>query len=86
MGTRRQVFENPQHPYTRRLLSAVPVADPTRRTRRALDISEPRGAVLPVGTDVPMQPLVDMGDGHMVAQHKVGDFESTQTKRELESL
>ncbi|WP_297340510.1 dipeptide ABC transporter ATP-binding protein [Pseudophaeobacter sp.] len=86
MGTRRQVFENPQHPYTQRLLSAVPVADPKRRSRRALDISEPRGAVLPVGTDVPMQPLVDIGDGHMVAQHRVGDFEYTQRNKELETL
>ncbi|RRY15002.1 ABC transporter ATP-binding protein, partial [Brucella anthropi] len=26
IGPRRQIFENPQHPYTRRLLSAVPIA------------------------------------------------------------
>ncbi|ODP33807.1 dipeptide ABC transporter ATP-binding protein [Pandoraea sp. ISTKB] len=28
IGTRRQIFETPQHAYTRRLLSAVPHADP----------------------------------------------------------
>ncbi|ABL68721.1 ABC transporter ATP-binding protein [Paracoccus denitrificans] len=31
IGTRRQVFENPQHGYTRQLMAAVPVADPRRR-------------------------------------------------------
>ncbi|AWM88975.1 ABC transporter ATP-binding protein [Microvirga sp. 17 mud 1-3] len=31
IGDRRSVFGNPQHPYTRKLLSTVPVADPTRR-------------------------------------------------------
>ncbi len=31
MGTRQQVFENPQHSYTRQLMLAVPVADPRRK-------------------------------------------------------
>ncbi|MCQ0970571.1 ABC transporter ATP-binding protein [Paracoccus sp. TK19116] len=31
MGSRRQVFENPQHSYTRQLMSAVPVADPREK-------------------------------------------------------
>jgi len=30
LGTRQAIFENPQHPYTQSLLSAVPVADPAR--------------------------------------------------------
>jgi dipeptide transport system ATP-binding protein len=34
-GTRAQVFAQPQHPYTRALLSATPVADPAARERRS---------------------------------------------------
>ena len=33
-GTRDEIFANPQHPYTRALLSATPVADPTRPKER----------------------------------------------------
>ncbi|WP_192877731.1 ABC transporter ATP-binding protein [Paracoccus sp. SY] len=31
IGTRQQVFENPQHNYTRQLMAAVPVADPRQK-------------------------------------------------------
>jgi oligopeptide/dipeptide ABC transporter ATP-binding protein len=34
VGTRDEVFEDPQHPYTQALLSAIPVPDPTRRRTR----------------------------------------------------
>ena len=33
-GPSQTIFEDPQHPYTRALLSATPVADPTRRKER----------------------------------------------------
>ena len=35
-GTRAQIFENPQHIYTKRLLNSVPIADPTKRHARTL--------------------------------------------------
>jgi peptide/nickel transport system ATP-binding protein/glutathione transport system ATP-binding protein len=34
MGTRADVFENPQHAYTKKLLEAVPIPDPTKRKER----------------------------------------------------
>jgi len=40
IGSRAELFSNPQHPYTRRLLEAVPIPDPTRRrVRRGLSTS-----------------------------------------------
>ncbi|WNJ93835.1 ABC transporter ATP-binding protein [Bosea sp. 685] len=36
IGPRAAIFETPQHPYTRALLSAVPIADPTRRATRSV--------------------------------------------------
>lgn len=33
-GTRDEIFANPQHPYTRALLSATPMADPHRKRER----------------------------------------------------
>ncbi|WP_429923505.1 dipeptide ABC transporter ATP-binding protein [Agrobacterium vitis] len=34
IGPRAAIIENPQHPYTQKLLSAVPVADPSHRGKR----------------------------------------------------
>jgi len=73
IGPRRAVFENPQHAYTRRLMSAVPVADPSRRygPRELLagEIPSPIRAL----DDLPqVAPLVQVGPGHFVARHAVG--------------
>lgn len=73
IGPRRAVFENPQHAYTRRLMAAVPVADPAHRHhRRELltgDIPSPIRAL----HDLPqVAPLAEVGPGHFVARHKVG--------------
>ncbi len=45
LGPRSAIFENPQHSYTKRLLEAVPIADPRRRHHRPLltdEIPSPR--------------------------------------------
>ena len=73
IGPRQAVFGNPQHPYTKRLLEAVPVPDPTRRAAHAgLDESEVPSP-LRAPDDMPVvAPLVPVGAGHFVARHRVG--------------
>ncbi len=36
IGDKTSVFDNPQHPYTKALLSAIPVPDPTHKNERIL--------------------------------------------------
>ena len=72
IGPRRAVFENPQHPYTRRLMSAVPVADPTRRKQRPLLSDEIASPVRAQGDPPVVAPLAQVAPGHFVARHPVG--------------
>jgi dipeptide transport system ATP-binding protein len=47
MGSRDSIFGAPQHPYTRALISATPVADPTARRDRILLTGEPPSPFAP---------------------------------------
>jgi glutathione transport system ATP-binding protein len=73
IGPRRAVFEDPRHPYTRKLMSAVPVADPARRHRkRELSSEEIPSPIRAIGDDPIVAPLAEVGSGHFVATHHVG--------------
>ena len=69
IGPRRAIFENPQHPYTRKLLAAVPVAEPSRlRPRRVLLSDDLPSNIHLRGEEVATVSLQCVGPGHYVAQ------------------
>lgn len=80
---KEDLFANPMHPYTRALLSAVPVPDPNRKMKRIIlggDIPSPSNPpkackfhtrcphAMPVCGEVTPK-YIDYGDGHCVACH-----------------
>jgi glutathione transport system ATP-binding protein len=72
IGPRRAIFEDPQHAYTRKLLSAVPVADPARRRPKTeLSSEEIPSPIRAVGDEPHVAPLEEISPGHYVAMHRI---------------
>ena len=67
IGPRAAVLENPQHSYTRALLSAVPVADPrNRRFRDDLSFKPIASPIFPLGHQPAPSTYTEVAPGHLV--------------------
>ena len=67
IGPREAIFGNPQHPYTKRLLSAVPIADPARRLqKRPVSNDEINSPVRAPDYEPPMRQYREVSPGHTV--------------------
>ena len=73
IGPRRAVFEGPRHAYTKKLMGAVPVADPSRRhAKRVLAVDEMPSPIRALDDEPVFAPLVMVGPDHFVAEHRIG--------------
>ena len=73
MGPRRAVFEDPQHPYTRALMKAVPVADPRqRKTERDLNFKPIPSPIHPVNYQSAPSEYKEVSKGHFVLTTESG--------------
>lgn len=57
-----ELFQYPLHPYTRSLMSAIPIPDPILEKKKKLFVYQPKE----YGPDEEQPKLVDIGNGHMV--------------------
>jgi oligopeptide/dipeptide ABC transporter ATP-binding protein len=82
-GSTKELFEEARHPYTRALMSAIPIADPqTKRKKIVLEGEMPSPMNPPSGCrfhtrcsfkekicEKAEPQLIDLGEGHRVACH-----------------
>lgn len=70
LGTTREVFSNPQHEYTKTLLSAIPIPDPVQERQRKVKIY--------VDTDSDAEEWKENSPGHFVLKRQEGGKKSAK--------
>jgi peptide/nickel transport system ATP-binding protein len=69
IGDRASIFDNPQHPYTKMLLSAVPVADPDRKAKMVRTAyKELKSPIRPIDFEAPARRYRDVISTHQVLE------------------
>lgn len=95
IGPVEELYDNPRHPYTRALLSAMPSMDPDRRTQEAPIAGDPPNPINPpsgcrfhtrcpfaedvCGAKIPVLASTEADPGHRVACH-MADASSGHSK------
>ena len=66
-----ELLQNPIHPYTKRLISSIPIPDPKYvRERYEINFDELDKIV----KDIPNEQMVDVGNNHFVATHETNEY------------
>jgi peptide/nickel transport system ATP-binding protein len=69
IGDRASIFGDPQHPYTKTLLSAVPVADPDRKAKVARSAyKELKSPIRPMDFQAPARRYREVSPTHQVLE------------------
>ncbi|MGU3401410.1 ABC transporter ATP-binding protein [Brucellaceae bacterium D45D] len=72
IGPRQAIFNNPQHPYTRRLIDAVPIPDPDARKLTRPELGEEiKSPLRPLDYVPPQKTYREVSPGHMVQEAPV---------------
>ena len=70
IGPRDQVLNNPKHPYTQKLISAVPLPDPNvKRERKGLIVEELKSPIRASDWQHDKRNMITVGTNHFVMEH-----------------